>query len=394
MLGLGNSHIYSMANQSSVPNVSKDEKFDYEDEVSDENDDTGISLTKVRAEQGFSLRSFIDQINAKTKALAIARELDAQRGIMHQDATMSAGSIDSTTSTSTDAQRSQDPPQTFAKVRRIPSGARASTAEPNLGASTPMKDVSQNNNPHNQTINDLLVQSTPINTSKSAPTSRNAQPRDLLKEKFIENHKANSERSGELVHEEDLLETMQLHDEIEAYKKVHSEQEGKIRSLEQTVGKHEENASELRAQLHELQVRLKEQEELVANFQKSKNTDLEEHQRIIQDLRKCQEAIKSKDEEIFSMKEDTVQLRRERESINAENRAKLHEMQDVINAKGEYAQELEAKILSLQKHNEDLTMAAQKQVEEFDEFKARASDDQKQFEAQKKSWQGKLAFRV
>ena len=105
MLGLGNSHIYSMANQSSVPNVSKDEKFDYEDEVSDENDDTGISLTKVRAEQGFSLRSFIDQINAKTKALAIARELDAQRGIMHQDATMSAGSIDSTTSTSTDAQR-------------------------------------------------------------------------------------------------------------------------------------------------------------------------------------------------------------------------------------------------------------------------------------------------
>lgn len=391
MLGLGSGHIYSMANQSTVSNMSKDEKYDYEDEVSDENEDSGISLTKVRAEQGFSLRSFIDQINAKTKALAIARELDAQRGVTHQDATMSAGSIDSTTSASTETQRTQEiSSYPTATVRRIPSGARASTAEPNLGSSTPMKEVSRSDNTHNQTINDLLVQSTPINSSKSAPTSRNTQPRDLLKEKFMESHKAQNERSATGNADELQFENVRLREELEFYKKAHDSQEENIQVLQETLQKQDQTAQALREKLQELQNQVEESAQALKVAQDDKRSEFEGHQRVAEELAKCKGQIRLKEDEIVTVTENADKACQDLRTDNAGLHKKAIEIQNALTESELYVQQLKSKVDLMKKHNDDLSQTVHDKIEELNECNTRIDELYKESIAQENSLRSRV----
>ncbi|CUS22449.1 LAQU0S05e05600g1_1 [Lachancea quebecensis] len=391
MLGLGSGHIYSMANQSTVSNMSKDEKYDYEDEVSDENEDSGISLTKVRAEQGFSLRSFIDQINAKTKALAIARELDAQRGVTHQDATMSAGSIDSTTSASTETQRTQElSSHPTATVRRIPSGARASTAEPNLGSSTPMKEVPRSDNSHNQTINDLLVQSTPINSSKSVPTSRNAQPRDLLKEKLMESHKTQNGRSASGNVDELQFENVRLREELNFYKKAHDDQEQSIQVLQETLQKQSQTAQTLRAKLQELQGQVEESAKALKVAQDDRRSEFEGHQQVAEELIKCKGQIRMKEDEIFNVTENANKVCQDLKSNNANLQNRAIEIQSALTESELCVQQLRSKVDLMKKHNDDLSQTVHDKIEELNECAVQMDKIRRESVTQENTLRGRL----
>ncbi|SCU86996.1 LAFA_0E04104g1_1 [Lachancea sp. 'fantastica'] len=361
MLGLGNSHVYSMANQSTVSNISRDEKYDYEDEISDENDESGISLSKVRVENGFSFRSFIDQINAKTKALAMARELDAKRGIVHQDATASAGSIDSATSASSDLPKISEKSAPRTSIRRIPSGARASTAQPDLSA-TPMKDVSQNENSHAQTINDLLVQSTPINTSKSAPSSRNTQPRDLLREKFMENHrpqadleKSISEFPQEKGPDSGLKKTAHIEFEGADVKSAGSklsmtelnEKDQMIDELRAIVKDQDLRSTELLERIETLQDQVSMQETLAKTIQDQRSQEQEE-------LKRSNNQILSKDQELDQIREHVKLLSENFESSNNEREREAADLRFELDNFKASAQELTGRISTLEQEKVEL----------------------------------------
>ncbi|SCV00049.1 LAME_0G07206g1_1 [Lachancea meyersii CBS 8951] len=397
MLGLGNSHLYSVANQSSNSNISRDEKYDYNDEVSDEDDESGIFLGKVRAENGFSLRSFIDQINAKTKALAIARELDAKRGIVHQDATTSAGSIDSTSSTSSAALKTDEGVPSRATIRRIPSGARASTAQPDLSA-TPMKDVPQNGNSHAQTINDLLVQSTPINTSKSAPSSRSTQPRDLLKEKFIESHKPHTDY-GRLTSMSSNMQDASLDPEKPSDMEIDAinqrtaeissaasgvgEKDQKINELQALVQDQDQRATRLFEQIRSLQAQVSMQQELARSIHEQRSLDQEE-------LKKCNEQITFRDHELDKIKEHIDQLNQDFETHTQELEKEVGDLRVALNNNRSSTDELTAKVSALKMDKTELENKLQLQRTECVDLQSSRKDEQEKSQKEIRELNSKL----
>ncbi|SCU90108.1 LADA_0F01860g1_1 [Lachancea dasiensis] len=377
MLGLRNSQLYTSANQSAMSSLSRDEKFDYDDEASDENDEPGTSLGKFRAENGFSFKSFIDQINAKTKALAIARELDAKRGIIHQDAISSAGSIDSTSSISTGTQQAQESTQSRATVRRVPSGARATTADPNLGASTPMKDVSENEHPHNQTINDLIVQSTPLNMSKSAPSTRSTQPRDILKEKFVESHKAQREdvemlddREPEQKNESRIKTSTVISETVEDYPRESSpdHRDQKISELQRTVKIQEQDANDLIKNVEVIQEQLNAQQ-AVTETMKDQNAISNE------ELRRISEQVLLKDAEVRKLKNDIDIINLESNNRIQKLQGEVYTLQDNLNTSEVTISELRNTINCLQSDKEDMSKRLEERKIEVCNLKAQAAKE-------------------
>ncbi|CEP63199.1 Cnm67p LALA0_S07e04698g [Lachancea lanzarotensis] len=397
MLGLGNSHIYSVANQSTVSNISRDEKYDYEDEISDENDESGISLSKIRAETGFSLRSFIDQINAKTKALAMARELDAQRGIVHQDATASAGSIDSATSASSDLPKINEKGTHRTSIRRIPSGARASTAQPDLSA-TPMKDVSQNGNAHAQTINDLLVQSTPINTSKSAPSSRNTQPRDLLREKFMENHRPQADveksvsefpqdhgpetdpkrRAGFELDGADVNNTGTKFSTSDL-----NEKDGRIDELQAIVKNRDQRATELLDRIKTLQDQLSTQQISAQIVQEQMASEKEQ-------LKRSGDQITSRDQELDEVKGHMRLLTANYESQINEREQEVKELRCELENCKSSTQGLTERISALEKDKSELSGDLRLRTAECTDLQSASKIQQEKTETERQQYKSKL----
>ncbi|SCW03940.1 LAFE_0H02388g1_1 [Lachancea fermentati] len=393
MLGLSK-NIYQVPPSSSLSVNSKEERFDYDESESDENDE-GVSMGKLRLEQGFSFRSFIDQINAKTKALAMAREMDAERGIRQADANGSVGSIDTTTSTSTDVGQVSNDTRPKANIRRIPSGARPSTAEPNLGTSTPMKSAPPDNDSRSQTISDLLVQSTPLAPLKSAHINREQQPKDILKDKLMETHKNQNEKEEEILSAENdndiLNEISKLKKDIELYQQSQSRKEEEFQKIEQSLREKDDELERLRGNRSEqeevislLHNQLNEHREYIELLQKDRKDDAQKYQQTIDTLEKQLQTVTSKLEVNNTLEE---RLRQATENLEMEKKSSGKVIEELEKALGDIKEtnvQLSSSMEDLKKCKISLTQEAVVNCQEIDNLRRKLAEHEEEIDRQQK----------
>lgn len=140
--------------------ASEEERFDYTD--SEDHEEDKSMLTVPASPRRIKPWSFMDTFNPKKQALAIAREIDAKRGIkLELPAKQPQTSVSETGTT--------EESSTQSTIRRVPSGAKAPPTGHNIRASTPVESDLENgrsHNAHDSSIGDVAGQSTPLTLAK------------------------------------------------------------------------------------------------------------------------------------------------------------------------------------------------------------------------------------
>lgn len=314
MLGLGNS-FDQVTHTTAMSTSGKEEKFDYTDDEFDENDDNALSPGKSSGDKKFSFSSFLNQMNGKQKALAIAHQLDAKKGMFQDDTNIEKhlGNDANPQDQKEDVPKTKDENYSKTMLRRVPSGARPAANGPSLGTSTPMKSGPQSSNSSGHTINDLLVQSTPLSTSKPSSSQLSAQPKDILKEKLIGNHNKNSGNmpSRDLSQEtKDLIdEISKLKEELASYEQLHLKKDDEICSLNHALREKDTDIQTLQKTLdsrhstiQKLENKIREKQDLVELTQTEKSSVAGRYQAEIEELQRQLKKIKEKNEEIDQLK--------------------------------------------------------------------------------------------
>ncbi|AAS50578.2 ABL193Cp [Eremothecium gossypii ATCC 10895] len=285
MLAVGNS-FDEIRSSGKIPLSLSEEKFDYTESEFDENDDSAVSEGHIKLDKSFNFRGFMDMLTGKQKAFELAHQLDVKRGV-------SSGMDELVSPDALTEQPSNDEKAPVGAIRRVPSGARHATVGPTLEA-TPVRQTTQGRG-----SDLLLMQSTPL--AKPATLSR-TQPKDLLREKLIENHhrkaSGNSVGSGQaqrdMVQEQkDLREEMsRLQEELAALENRQLKKDGEISQLNRTLNDKDMQLAELKKQLESKTGEVISQELKAANAHQRAKTlenELEQQKNKVRVLEKAME---------------------------------------------------------------------------------------------------------
>lgn len=219
-----------------------EERFDYTDSEFD------ITFEKQASESPLKFNDFMDTLVGRKKLLAEAEEYDKARGIF-----VSKNETEQKEDLSSPTLKEQNQNMNLA-TESAPSDRRISSVEyPRSNKLMQFNDSSaQVNatpyipNPTGTSIEDhLLVQSTPL--SKSKPSSNNTQPRDILKEKLLDNHRQSISDAGSEKKPNDLKEELsKFKDDISNIDKIRYEQKQEIEQLKDILSGKDEELSQLK----------------------------------------------------------------------------------------------------------------------------------------------------
>lgn len=213
--------------------------------------------------------SFIGTLGTKKQALAVAREIDVQRGVQPDSTTRSeVKEADNATDSS------------HSTARRLPSGARPPSNGQNLEAATSEKhDFAAGQNSNDESIRNVAGQSTPLAQTRMAGGSKNGKDTqrdlDLQKEELMKED-ARRETLEDILELRDEIEKLKainetqrqdqekMNDEVVQIKKALRDKTKEITSLEEIVNTKESSIVAREEQLNELRrlAELKEQERI------------------------------------------------------------------------------------------------------------------------------------
>ncbi|AGO10263.1 AaceriABL193Cp [[Ashbya] aceris (nom. inval.)] len=324
----------------SIPLSLSEEKFDYTESEFDENDDSAVSEGNIRLDRSFNFRGFMDRLTGKQKALELAHQLDVKRGV-------SSGMDELVSPDALTEQPSNDEKAPAGAIRRVPSGARHAAVGTTLEA-TPVRQTTQGKG-----SDLLLMQSTPL--AKPATLSR-TQPKDLLREKLIENHNrkasGNSVNSGQaqrdMVQEQkDLREEMsRLQEELAALENRQLKKDGEISQLNRTLNDKDMQLAELKKQLESKNGEIMSQELKAANANqrmRALEDELREQTDKVRTLEKALEtATVEAEAERTGLNKDLEQVTLEYKKYKVETRLHLNETSNMLRQSEEKNKELKA----------------------------------------------------
>ncbi|QLL32512.1 hypothetical protein HG536_0D00340 [Torulaspora globosa] len=217
---------------------SEEERFDYTDSEGQDQDDS--MLTVAGSPRRIKPWSFMDTFNPKKQALAIAREIDAKKGIkLELPPKPQPPPSDAATGESS----------TLSTIRRVPSGAKPPPSGHNLRASTPVEAPLENgasSNEHDQSIGEVAGQSTPLTLAKIT----SGKPREV-QDDVIGVSKSSSQPTEDELISGLRRETMLLKDEISKLKaqvvqqnSIQAERDNQLKAMSKAL---EDRKNELEA---------------------------------------------------------------------------------------------------------------------------------------------------
>lgn len=202
--------------------------------------------------------NFMDVINPKKQALAIAREIDAQRGV-RLELVENQGNSTPDTPEETSSQST---------VRRLPSGARPPSNGHTIRATTPVKTTATTaTHSGEQTIKDVAGQSTPL-------TMARIYNQEVIEKKPVENLESSEDHTTDYVAPDFKKETALLRDEIS--------------KLKEQISKHEDARLEKDANIKILSENLDERVSQISSLKElvqSKETNLSSLEKEIDDFK-------------------------------------------------------------------------------------------------------------
>ncbi|AET40847.1 Cnm67p Ecym_6476 [Eremothecium cymbalariae DBVPG len=343
----------------SIPLSVSEEKFDYTESEFDENDDSAVSEGNIRLDRSFNFRGFMDRLTGKQKALELAHQLDLKRGV-------SSGLDNIVSPDAPSEQHVNDENGHPQPIRRVPSGARQghTVRTANVETSTPTKHQAQGKG------NDLLVQSTPL--TKAATVTR-PQPKDLLREKLIENHnrKVSTGSIGSGHAQRDMVqetkdlreENSRLQEELENLENRQLEKDGEISQLNRTLNEKDMQISELRKHLESKKTDIIHLEQKSARTMESLKTledELKQRENRIKSLEQSIEsATVDSEAEVIKLNKELEQVTLEYKKYKIEAKLRLDETESLLVKSNDLNQELQE---SVKGKTDELTQLSKKLV--------------------------------
>lgn len=275
--------------------LEEEQKFDF---TRDQDSDYNYSMFGAAGspKQG-NPWSFIDVINPKKHALAFAKELDNKRGIPIDNSKVTDDSHGSSNhnNTITDTSELIGDGSSQSTIRRLPSGAKATSSGHTIQATTPVKSNGTNSNPNEQqNLSDVVGQSTPLTLEKNR--------------KSVSQNPDDAKDYDGLIKETHWLhkEIAQLKDKLFHLESQRVEKDAKIVELNEFLQK---SLKEKENNIVNLRQEIKKLKEQWAADSKRNEIEMEKKMRAIQEMeQRSQEAIQElkeshqKEQDSFSEK--------------------------------------------------------------------------------------------
>lgn len=314
---------------------SEEERFDYTDSEDQEEDNS--MLTVAGSPRRIKPWSFMDAFNPKKQALAIAREIDAKKGIKLELPPKSQPSVSETATAESSTQST---------IRRVPSGAKAPPTGHNLRASTPVEsglETGASNDAHDQSIGDVAGQSTPLTMAKIT----NGKPRETQQE-VTGVSKGSSQQTDNEVTIGLRRETMLLRDEISKLnaqilkqQAVQTERDSELKVVEKALAERNNETDSLKklqqtkdAELRSTVEQLDETKRLLDISERNRLQDSETNSTSIKNLR---DEIARKDSTIDEARERAAKIEEKLDKRREQLETAIDELQDRLNAEREAA---------------------------------------------------------